>query len=285
MSSVRSRRIRRMRAARYRRGRNMRILGVCALVVLGGGALAAGLVVNSVASELRKQKVQEIRLGQNTRVYDRDHHLLGIIASTQNRTEVRSRQIPKFLKNATVAIEDKRFYEHHGVDYYRLVGALVHNLVGGHQGGSTITMQLARNLMPGGANAPRLCSLQAGAARQGNRRRLFRPRGFLLSWQTGQSILSIPEITTGRTRRPLELARAPDCPRPPTETSQRGEPGREGFTAVKPLNSLVRPFVSMTSSAAIAAASPPVQRTPNGSEPVRARRKRRRAGPTLRMAK
>ncbi|MFN8108971.1 MAG: transglycosylase domain-containing protein [Thermoleophilia bacterium] len=155
MSSVRSRRIRRMRAARYRRGRNMRILGVCALVVLGGGALAAGLVVNSVASELRKQKVQEIRLGQNTRVYDRDHHLLGIIASTQNRTEVRSRQIPKFLKNATVAIEDKRFYEHHGVDYYRLVGALVHNLVGGHQGGSTITMQLARNLMPGGANAPR----------------------------------------------------------------------------------------------------------------------------------
>ena len=59
-----------------------------------------------------------------------------------------SARIPQVLKDATVAIEDKRFYEHHGVDYYRLLGAAVKDIESGSasQGGSTITMQLAKNL-------------------------------------------------------------------------------------------------------------------------------------------
>ena len=61
---------------------------------------------------------------------------------------VRSRRIPQSLKDATVAIEDKRFYDHEGVDYYRLVGAALRDLESGSsaQGGSTITMQLVKNL-------------------------------------------------------------------------------------------------------------------------------------------
>ncbi|MBR1747498.1 MAG: transglycosylase domain-containing protein [Clostridia bacterium] len=51
------------------------------------------------------------------------------------------------IVNAFVALEDKRFFEHEGVDYYRTVGAFVQNLKNGYakQGGSTITQQLAKN--------------------------------------------------------------------------------------------------------------------------------------------
>lgn len=56
-------------------------------------------------------------------------------------------EIPPDLVNAVVAIEDRRFFEHGGVDYIRLLGALRNDLTPGHrwtEGGSTLTMQLAR---------------------------------------------------------------------------------------------------------------------------------------------
>ena len=55
-------------------------------------------------------------------------------------------QIPKDLVNAVVAIEDRRFFQHSGVNYYRLVEAGLTDILHGHrgQGGSTITMQLSR---------------------------------------------------------------------------------------------------------------------------------------------
>ncbi len=56
-------------------------------------------------------------------------------------------EIPPNLVNAVVAIEDRRFFEHNGVDYYRILGAIRNDLTPGHrfvEGGSTLTMQLAR---------------------------------------------------------------------------------------------------------------------------------------------
>jgi len=52
------------------------------------------------------------------------------------------------MLDALVATEDRRFYEHGGVDYRRLAGAVVRTLQGDREGGSTITQQLARNLFP-----------------------------------------------------------------------------------------------------------------------------------------
>lgn len=157
MGKARTRRLQRNREARRRRANRMRILGITGLVVVGGTVLVGAITIDSVAANLREKQasVKEIRLGQNTRIYDRDGKLLGTIAGTTNRTQVRSERIPQILKDATVAIEDKRFYDHDGVDYYRLAGSAVRNVGGGRQGGSTITMQLARNLLPGGANASR----------------------------------------------------------------------------------------------------------------------------------
>lgn len=58
--------------------------------------------------------------------------------------------VPAYLPAAFVAIEDKRFYRHHGVDYHRVGGAVLANVRAGGiaQGFSTITMQLARNVWP-----------------------------------------------------------------------------------------------------------------------------------------
>src|SRR5690606_5807074 len=58
--------------------------------------------------------------------------------------------MPEHLLNAFVAIEDRRFWEHGGVDWRRVFGALAENVRSGgiEEGSSTITMQLARNVFP-----------------------------------------------------------------------------------------------------------------------------------------
>ena len=66
---------------------------------------------------------------------------------TENRVWVDLSEMPKYMPEAIVAIEDKRFYEHHGVDWYR-TGSAVAALVSGsdNYGGSTLTQQLIKNL-------------------------------------------------------------------------------------------------------------------------------------------
>jgi penicillin-binding protein 1A len=150
VSDLRRRRRGRVRK-RHRRRANLALIVCGSLVALFGGiVLFSALAVHSVAQDLNLKEgdLKEIRLGQNTRIYDKNGKLLGIVAGVTNRTVVASRRIPQVLKDATVAIEDKRFYEHDGVDYYRLLGAAWRDLESGSasQGGSTITMQLIKNL-------------------------------------------------------------------------------------------------------------------------------------------
>lgn len=72
--------------------------------------------------------------------YDRLH-------STENRIWVDLKDIPKAMKDSQVAIEDKRFYEHHGVDWTRTAGAVLSLAGGGDSfGGSTLTQQLIKNI-------------------------------------------------------------------------------------------------------------------------------------------
>jgi penicillin-binding protein 1A len=148
VSDLRRRRRRRERRSRRRKLNLGLIVGGAVLAALAGLLLVSALAVDSVGDRLRNGQLKEILLGQNTRIYDKDGDLLGTVAGTTNRTPVRSKRIPQVLKDATVAIEDKRFYDHSGVDYYRLVGAAVRDLETGSatQGGSTITMQLVKNL-------------------------------------------------------------------------------------------------------------------------------------------
>lgn len=140
---------RRLRRRTRRRARPWLILLTGVLVAIGIVVVAGGLAVSSIVKRLPNlSDLKPIALGQNSRIYDRDGAPLGVIAGDTNRTVVRYPQIPTSLVNATVAIEDKRFWTHHGVDWYRIAGALVRDLSSGSasQGGSTITMQLVKNL-------------------------------------------------------------------------------------------------------------------------------------------
>ncbi|HEX6068732.1 MAG TPA: PBP1A family penicillin-binding protein [Longimicrobiaceae bacterium] len=70
--------------------------------------------------------------------------------ATVNRRVVSLDSLPPILPQAFIAVEDRRFYDHGGVDFRRLMGAVISNVKAGGvaEGGSTITQQLARNLFP-----------------------------------------------------------------------------------------------------------------------------------------
>jgi membrane carboxypeptidase/penicillin-binding protein len=79
-------------------------------------------------------------------ILDRNGKIFGQIY-VENRETIPYEQIPRNLVNAVVAVEDARFYQHHGYALYGIVRATLKNLTAGHvrQGASTITQQLARN--------------------------------------------------------------------------------------------------------------------------------------------
>ena len=83
-----------------------------------------------------------------SKIYSADGRLLAILHGEENREPVSLQRMPMFIRQAVVAIEDKRFYSHDGVDISALGRALIVNAAGGQieQGGGTITMQLARNV-------------------------------------------------------------------------------------------------------------------------------------------
>jgi penicillin-binding protein 1A len=79
------------------------------------------------------------------RIFSADNVLIGEFGE-ERRNIVRFNDIPEIMKKAVLAIEDDRFYEHGGVDYFGIARAALHNLAGGaKQGASTITQQVARN--------------------------------------------------------------------------------------------------------------------------------------------
>jgi penicillin-binding protein 1A len=81
-----------------------------------------------------------------TKVYTSDGELLGTI-SIQNRIETNIDSLPPYMANALISTEDRSFYSHWGVDMNRFIKAMIKNIFTfSHQGASTITQQLAKNL-------------------------------------------------------------------------------------------------------------------------------------------
>ena len=120
---------------------------VLVLVALAGLS-AVGYVISIASSAPPLDSLKPRELGSQSEVRAADGTRLGFIQSNELRQPVAGAKIPKYLKDATVAIEDERFYHHKGVDYAGVVRAAVKNLSSHKtvQGGSTITMQLIRNL-------------------------------------------------------------------------------------------------------------------------------------------
>src|SRR3989441_5002675 len=150
-----SRQARKRRRAHNRAGPT-RILLIGSCVFVGAaiiGTIAAVAYVLNVADSAPKITSLRPILGiGSSQVFAADGTRLGFVQSDVLRTPVSWQQIPADVKNATVAIEDQRFYKNNGVDVTAIFRAAVKDVTHGSalQGGSTITMQLMRNLYLGG---------------------------------------------------------------------------------------------------------------------------------------
>src|SRR5207253_6069758 len=90
-------------------------------------------------------------LPQTSILFDDQGRVITALHAEQNRTVVPIEQIPTIMRNAVIAIEDQRFYEHRGIDVKAIVRAGLQNVKQGRiaQGGSTITEQLVKNTITG----------------------------------------------------------------------------------------------------------------------------------------
>ena len=125
------------------------VLGVAVAVVgVAGVTVTAGM--SAVARGLPQLDIAAHQpITRNTYIYDgaAKPHILAVLRGDESRVVVSSGEIAPVLKRAVVAIEDRRFYQHQGLDYPSIVRALLTDLLAGHtvQGGSTITQQFIKN--------------------------------------------------------------------------------------------------------------------------------------------
>jgi penicillin-binding protein 1A len=141
---------RRKRRTRSRKQRSRRTVLVLLLVAIPVVVLVA-VTVGATAvfgSSCDLQSLRPVSVGQNSFVYAADGSELGVIPAERNRTPVTRKAISPWLTKATVAVEDRRFYQHGGVDPVGIARAVVADIRARKvvQGGSTITQELVRNL-------------------------------------------------------------------------------------------------------------------------------------------
>lgn len=121
------------------------LLGLMLIAVV-----AVCVYVGLVISQAPKIDVNDMYtiLTESTVVYDDSGNEIDTVYSEENRTIVEYEDIPENMVNAMVALEDKTFWDHHGFNFIRIMGAIKESVFGGGQisGTSTITQQLARNI-------------------------------------------------------------------------------------------------------------------------------------------
>ncbi len=125
-------------------------VGAVAMFVLGT------IVVAVVSRDLPDpNRLSDRQIPQSTKIYDRTgEHLLFEVYQDQKRTLVEMNQISDYVKQATVAVEDKDFYSHKGIRIQSILRARFNTLIGrraGSGGGSTLTQQLIKNVIVGDA--------------------------------------------------------------------------------------------------------------------------------------
>jgi penicillin-binding protein 1A len=126
------------------------VLGVTATLLAIGVISGIGWVVHVATTGPSLDTRKPIDLGATSAVYAADGTRLGFISGETLRVPVGDEDIPDVMRNATVAVEDRRFFKHRGVDLEGILRAAIKNIEGGDiQGGSTLTMQLVRNLYTG----------------------------------------------------------------------------------------------------------------------------------------
>jgi penicillin-binding protein 1A len=142
----------RKRSARVRRRRRAGVAAATFAIVAGIVIVTVGAGAGTALSaSCDLNTLRPVEIGANSFVYAYDGSLLGSIPAERNREPVTNAQMSKWLPRATVAIEDRRFWQHGGVDYVGIARAAWKDVSAGKvlEGGSTITQQLVRNLYTG----------------------------------------------------------------------------------------------------------------------------------------
>ena len=121
------------------------ILGLIIFIIVTAAGIAIGFVTANINA--KPDVAGEIRPPASSQIYDSAGNEIANIHATENRMPVKIEQIPKYLQQAFIAIEDNRFYEHNGIDPRGLARAAYANIMSNEiaEGGSTITQQLAKN--------------------------------------------------------------------------------------------------------------------------------------------
>jgi penicillin-binding protein 1A len=123
---------------------------IARLSLLLGVLLVAAIVAYTVALLRLAPDAGDLREAQEARpslLMSADGQTLATFSRAQQHHVTLAEISPHVLK-ALIATEDRRFYDHHGIDLRRTFGAMLHTATGDMQGGSSITQQLARNLFP-----------------------------------------------------------------------------------------------------------------------------------------
>src|SRR5256885_1861453 len=217
-----------------------------AVATLLGGAYGFGLAYGSwtrVCAAERCPSISRLEPGsegpaQTSKVYAADGRLIAELGA-ERRTVLTLSQIPLHVRQAFIATEDKRFYEHHGIDYWRILGALKANIVtlGYSQGFSTITMQLARNIFPDEIRREKTLTRKLKEARVAIEIERNFPKDTILQMYLNQidlgagahGVESAALIYFGKSARDLNLAEAATLaaiPKAPTAYNPRLHPER-----------------------------------------------------------
>ena len=141
---------RRPRKAKPGRVKKLRLVVILVgLAALGMVSTVFGMMM-AVSGDLPElESKEQYAQAQNSEVFDSQGRKMGTLLSNTGRILVESEDINPYMKQAVVAIEDQRFYEHQGVDFRGIGRAVVADLMpgGSTQGASTITQQFVKNAL------------------------------------------------------------------------------------------------------------------------------------------
>lgn len=108
--------------------------------------IAVGAVLVKIIIDAPELTAEDFKTPLSSQIYNEDEELIGTIFEEENRTQVKIEDVPEEVIDALVSIEDRRFYDHPGVDYKRITSAALKNIKHGWgvEGGSTITQQVIK---------------------------------------------------------------------------------------------------------------------------------------------
>ena len=145
------------------------VLAIC----IPAGLVAAGFTTaEAFLNSCTLGSLKPIHIGQTSFLYAADGSLLGSIPAVRHRQPVRLHDVSHWMQQATVAVEDRRFYTNSGVDYEGIARAFWRDVTAQKvvQGGSTLTQQLVRNLYVGNSGRTLSRKVKEACLRSSSRR-------------------------------------------------------------------------------------------------------------------